>query len=109
MAPLANTINKGLICLCPKAGDTRLVSQWRPISLFPMFYKIITKALALRLQPHMDQWMEVEQRGFTKGRSIADNLVLFREAKRLAYTEQRDITFCSLIFPKHSIGLNDTL
>lgn len=70
--------NKGLICLCPKAGDTRQVSQWRPISLLPTFYKIITKALALRLQPHMDQWMEVEQRGFTKGRSIVDNLVLFR-------------------------------
>lgn len=85
--------NKGLICLCPKVGDTRMVYQWRPISLLPTFYKIIAKALAMRLQPNMDQWVEVEQRGFSKGRSIADNIILFREAKWLAFTEQRDQTF----------------
>lgn len=92
--------NSGLICLCPKGGDLKLVSQWLPISLLPTFYKIIAKAVALRLQPHMDSWLEEEQRGFAKGRSIADNLVLFREAKWTAFLEQRDMTFLQLDFSK---------
>lgn len=92
--------NAGLICLCPKGGDLRLVSQWRPITLLPMFYKILAIVLALHLQDHMDEWLEVEQRGFCKGRSIADNLVLFREAKWLCFIEQLVMTFLQLDFSK---------
>lgn len=33
--------NVGLICLCPKSGDPRIVGQWRPITLLTTLYKII--------------------------------------------------------------------
>lgn len=48
----------------------------------------------------MDLWMEPEQTGFCKGRSISDNLILFMEAKWLAFIERRDMTFLQLDFLK---------
>lgn len=78
---LGLAFNEGIVCLCPKTGDLRVVDQWRPITLLTTFYKIVAKALALKLQPLMDGWLEPEQRGFAKGRSIVDNLLLYKEAK----------------------------
>lgn len=52
--------NTGLICLCPKGGDPRQLRQWRPIAVLSTFYKLISKSLALRMQPHMAGWLEEE-------------------------------------------------
>lgn len=92
--------NKGLGCLCPKSGDLREVEQWRPITLLTLFYKLIAKALAIRIRPFMDSWVEPEQRGFVAGRNIADNLLMFREAKWHAYASNQEVTFLQLDYSK---------
>lgn len=73
--------NESLIALIPKKEAHRAVDSWRPISLLSTFYKIIVKVLADRIAPFMDSWLFPEQRGFTKGRCILDNLLLVREVK----------------------------
>lgn len=92
--------NKGLVCLCLKTGDLWEVKQWRPITLLTFVYKLVAKALAIRIHPFMDAWVEPEQRGFVAGRTIADNLLLFREAKWHAYATQQEVTFLQLDYSK---------
>lgn len=81
-------------------GDLRELGQWCPITLLPTFYEIIAKALAARLKPFMDALVEEEQRGFVAGRSIADNLFLFREAKWHVYASRQKVTFLQLDYSK---------
>lgn len=97
---LGELFNASLIALLPKGGDLTSTDQLRPISLLSTLYKAIAKALALRLQQSLNSWLEPEQRGFTMGRSIADNLLLFREAKWWAYHHQLPVVFLLLDFSK---------
>lgn len=92
--------NKGLVCLCPKTGDLREIEQWRPIILLTLLYKVLAKVQAIRLRPFIDMWIEPEQRGFVTGRTIADNLLLFREAEWHAYAMEQEVTFLQLDYSK---------
>jgi hypothetical protein len=51
------------------------VGDFRPISLIHSFINLISKALALRLQPHMNAIVCTCQSAFIKHRSIHDNLL----------------------------------
>ena len=46
---LGNIINKGNIKLIPKVGDREHICYWRPITLLNVSYKIIAKALSLKI------------------------------------------------------------
>lgn len=97
---LGEYFKRGLVCLCPKTGDLRLVEQWRPITLLPIFYKLIAKALSMRIRPFMDSWVEEEQCKFVSDRTITDNLFLFREAKWHAYASKQEVKFLQLDYSK---------
>lgn len=58
-----------------------------------LFYKLIVKALSMRIRLFMDSWVESEQRGFVTGYSVADNFLLFREVKSYAYVSGQEVTF----------------
>lgn len=62
---------------------TRKHSPW-PITLLNVAYKIIAKALALRLQPLLPSLIRTGQTGFIKGRYILDNILLAHEAAYIA-------------------------
>ena len=51
---LLRELNKTLITLIPKVDCPRSISQYRPISLCNVAYKIISREIANRLQPIMD-------------------------------------------------------
>lgn len=91
---------QGLSLSLPKTGDLEEVKQWRPITLLTLLYKLLAKALAIRMRPFMDESVEPEQRGFVTGRNISDNLLLFREAKWHAYSTKQEITFLQLDYLK---------
>lgn len=97
---MGRLFNGSLITLLPKGGDLLLVNQWRPISLLPTLYKAVAKALSRQLRASMDQTLEDEQQGFTKGRSIVDNLLLFTEAKWWAYHHHLPTVVLLLDFSK---------
>ncbi|MCO5559221.1 hypothetical protein L7F22_012816 [Adiantum nelumboides] len=54
---LPMTINEGLIKLVHKKGPKDEIGNWRPLTMLNCAYKIIAKALALRLKDHMKQWI----------------------------------------------------
>ncbi|KAL8151999.1 hypothetical protein V2J09_021807 [Rumex salicifolius] len=71
---LPRSVNETLIQLIGKVNNPELVTQFRPISLCNVLYKMITKLLAKRLQPLMEKLSS-----FIPDRSITDNIVLAQE------------------------------
>ena len=65
---------KGIISLLHKGKglEKNELSNWRPITLTNVDYKILAKALAMRLQEQLKSIISDDQKGFIKGRNISD-------------------------------------
>lgn len=53
-----------------KKGDRRNIANYRPITLLNTDYKLLTKALALKLNDHVPHIIHPDQAGFIPGRHI---------------------------------------
>lgn len=71
--------NETHVRLIPKVVGPKKVSEYRPIALCNMHYKIIAKLLTRRLQPLLPNLISDHQSVFVKGRSIADNVLITHE------------------------------
>jgi hypothetical protein len=69
-------VNYTDICLIPKVDKPEFVSQFRPISLCNVSYKIITKLMVNRLKRIIPQVVSPFQTGFVPGRNITENIVI---------------------------------
>ena len=70
---LADGQRRGLLNLIPKPNkDLRLLKSWRPVSLLAMDYKILTKALSIKLQKVIPSLINDDQVGYIKGRNISE-------------------------------------
>ena len=67
------------MCLIPKIPNPSIISQFRPISLCNVLYKLITKCITMRLQDSMPELIAPAQSSFIKGRSTQDNIILMQE------------------------------
>jgi hypothetical protein len=76
---LLKSLNYSFITLIPKTPTPEIVSQFRPISLCNVTYKIISKILVNRLKPIMDSLVTPYQNAFIQGRQITDNIILAQE------------------------------
>lgn len=68
-------VNEMHIALIPKKTAPRCVSNFRPISLCNVVYKIIAKVLANRLKLILPHVISANQSAFIPGRLISDNIV----------------------------------
>ena len=92
---LTDLQKQGLITLLPKPDkDLTLLSNWRPISLLNVDYKIATKSIANRIKQVLCRIISPSQTGFIKGRYIGENIRLICEV--LDHVDQNDIP--SLMF-----------
>lgn len=65
-----------MIKLIPKKDlDRQEVANWRPITLLNVDFKILSKALASRIQTCIHQIISTDQTGFIRGRYIGSNLL----------------------------------
>ena len=76
---LAVSQRRGVITLLFKKGDRTLLKNWRPITLLTTDYKILTKALATRLQKVLHLIVHSDQTASIKGRTINDNTRLLHD------------------------------
>ena len=67
------------ICLISKTDRPEEASQFRPISLCNVIYKIISKIISNRLKPILKTFFSPFQNAFVPGRLMADNCLIAHE------------------------------
>jgi hypothetical protein len=72
-------LNSTFLTLIPKEQIFINMRNFIPISLCNVIYKIISKVIALRLQPIIPFIISKEQSGYVEGRKIMDSVTLVHE------------------------------
>lgn len=65
-------MNEGLIWFVSKVGDDKVIMNLHPITLLNTSYKILAKALALRLRTLLTMMITPKQTSFIRGQYILD-------------------------------------
>ena len=82
------TLNSAYITLLPKKEDANQPKDFRPISLVHSFAKLVTKLLANRLAPKLQEMVSPVQSAFIKGRFIQDNFMLVQQTARYLHQQK---------------------
>ena len=69
-------INDTYICMIPKTKNPLKITDYRPISLCNVIYKLISKVLANRLKKILHSVINEAQSAFVPGRLIKNNVVM---------------------------------
>ncbi|CAM4546103.1 unnamed protein product, partial [Lepidochelys olivacea] len=85
-----------VLTLLPKKGDLHDLRNWRPVSLLSTDYKIVAKAISLRLGSVMADVIHPDQTYTVPGRSIFDNLFLVRDLLELGRRDGLSFALLSL-------------
>ncbi|CAM2111600.1 unnamed protein product [Caretta caretta] len=89
---------RAVLALLPKKGNLRDLRNWRPVSLLSETtdYKIIAKAISLRLGSVLADVIHPDQTYTVPDRSIFDNLFLVRDLLELGSRDGLSFTLLSL-------------
>ena len=81
---------RGIISRIPKKDkDKKYLKNWRPITLLNNDYKIVTKALALRLEKVLPTIISANQTGYVKGRYIGESIRIITDM--MSFTKKKNI------------------
>ena len=88
---LSTSQKQAIIKLLEKKGKDRiLLKNWRPISLLNVDYKIISKALAIRMKKVLPKIISINQSGYVDERFIGDSLRTISDI--MYYTKEKELS-----------------
>ena len=90
-------LNDTAITLIPKVRHPQKISQFRPIALCPVLYKIAVKAIANRLRDILDEIIGEEQSAFVPGRLITDNVLVAYETIHAIKRRKKGKNCCCVV------------
>jgi hypothetical protein len=93
-------LNSGVLSLIPKVPGADLISQFRPIALINVIFKIISKAMASKLDPIAHRIICPNQTAFIKGRFILDGVRALHEIIHEVKRQQSPCIMLKLDFKK---------
>lgn len=93
-------INEANVVLIPKTEEASSVKDYRPISLINSLAKIITKILADRLAPKLNELIPTCQNAFIKKRCIHDNFLYVQNVIKALHKAKRPSLFIKLDISK---------
>lgn len=76
---MPEAINETHLRLIPKILSPKKVADYRPLALCNVSYKVISKLLARRLQPLLDNLITETQSAFIPKRALSDNVLITHE------------------------------
>jgi exonuclease III len=86
---LSQSTNSAIIKLIPKKGNLKSIKNWRPISLLNSVFKIISKAVDVRMEKISEILFSRSQKGFTAKRYIQECIINIVDT--IGYCEARKI------------------
>lgn len=93
-------LKKGIIKLLPKQIFCSKLEHWRPITMLGIVYKILAKAIALRISPTLRSNIHPSQTGFIGGRSILDNILTVQLGIEHAKQSKQNVVMLQLDYAK---------
>ncbi|KAK1694231.1 hypothetical protein QYE76_010928 [Lolium multiflorum] len=89
-------VNEIVIVLIPKKDNPELLSDFRPISLCNVLYKVVSKCLVNRLRPLLHDIISPTQSAFIPGQLITDNaLIAFDGIHAITKSNDAKGKFCA--------------
>jgi hypothetical protein len=92
------SIMKGVLSLLHKGDSRKKLTNWQPITLLNVAYKLFAKVLQLRLQPVLMELISPDQSTFLPLRFILDNLLLTMETMAWVEASHQPLIFLKLDF-----------
>ncbi|MCO5609773.1 hypothetical protein L7F22_064005 [Adiantum nelumboides] len=92
--------SQGLIKLIPKGQDRLEIRNYRPLTMLNSVYKVMAKALALRIKYVVNQVVHPKQFGFVQGRSIHEAILNVITAIDWAAEQDQDYVMINMDLQK---------
>ena len=97
---LTDNFRSAKIRLIPKKGNLTQIKNWRPISLLNCFYKVISRAITLRIRKYIDKITKVGQKGYSSTKQCQEVLICLLDEIQKAKASNKKGALLSLDIKK---------